>query len=81
MPQIFLPASFTRGQPKWRCNFCSSKFHDQGEQARHVVKCFRRNEAELREQSLREKAPGLFGTHNVDTEFYDWHRKRGIEEL
>ncbi len=81
MPEIWLPRSFTGTKPKFRCRLCGQAEYTPESQARHVARCYDRNESEVRMASPRLKAPGLCGDSNVDVEFEQWHRRRGIEEI
>lgn len=76
MVSLWLPDSVKREDRTMVCRLCGDRLRPH-ETSGHIRDCYRRNEAEIREQSLREKAPGLFGDQNVDNEFYEWHRRRG----
>lgn len=54
------PLGFTRGEAE--------------QYQRHVVDCAARHEDELRDRSLRQKAPGIFGEEGWDGEFEQWVR-------
>ncbi len=80
MPEFWLPPSFTKERPRYACNLCGHKEHTPEAQLRHIRRCYGAHEAEVRSMSMRERAPGLFGDRNVDVEFEQWHRSRGITE-
>ena len=69
--------------PKYRCLICKARgersvFYEGEERAyeRHVARCYDANEAELRMQSMREKAPGLFDPNRSgDVELGQWIRQ------
>ncbi len=75
MSTLWLPDSYKREDRTFRCRLCSAMLRP-AESAMHVKRCYARQEAEIRESSLREKAPALFGDNGVDVEFLDFHRRR-----
>lgn len=76
--ELWIPRS-AQEKPRHVCRLCGARFFqgEEARQARHVMACFTAQENEIRSSSPRERAPGLFGTDGVDTEFMDWHRMRG----
>ena len=77
MTQIWVPKSFTGDKPGFVCRLCQEPHYSQQALARHIRKHYREDEAQIRFMSARERHPELFGDGNVDTEFEEWHRKRG----
>lgn len=78
---LYLPPSITEDRtPALRCRICGDTYpaYDERGFAGHVADCYRRNEAEVRMLSLREKAPNLMGDEGVDVEFQKWHKDRGF---
>src|SRR4051794_39101846 len=68
--------------PKYACTVCREATFTEDEQRayqQHVVACAKRNEQALRENSPREKAPGIFGDQGLDVELRDWARKHADE--
>lgn len=57
----------------FRCRVCQVRL-SQGEYERHVVACQGEHDAQLRELSLRERLPGLFGPDAGDPELEAWAR-------
>lgn len=78
--EFWLPPSVMDRKPKHRCLLCGAGFTDPSAQARHVAKHYRHEEAEVRMLSMRERHPELLGDANVDTEFLDWHGRRGARK-
>ncbi len=75
MATLWLPEQAKRDDRTFKCRLCQTPLRPQ-EATRHVRECYRANEAEIRSQSLREKAPALFGDEGIDTEFLSYHRRR-----
>lgn len=71
---LWTPAGTRQERRVEVCRICGTEL-DPSEAIRHVDLCYRRNEAELRMSSPRVQHPALFGTHDVDLEFQEWHRK------
>lgn len=68
---------FNRGEPKFRCLVCQQPFYEDESSAyeRHVVACASSHEDELRQRSLRVKAPALYDPEQSgDVEFGKWVR-------
>jgi hypothetical protein len=68
------------GKPRYRCECCPERtpFWDGEERAyeRHVVACSQRHDEEMRGESLRVKAPGIFDPEQSgDVEFGKWIRQ------
>jgi hypothetical protein len=74
MTTIWVPPSFRGETPNYLCRLCGEGFLTPEGQARHVAKCYRASEGEIRMQALAQKAPGLFGDEGVDVEFIQWHK-------
>lgn len=77
---LLIPGSVTSvDPPKFACAVCKAKFkaHEGALFERHVVRCADQHEAELRERSLRVRAPGLFGDEAFDPEYERWVRRSG----
>lgn len=71
-------------RPRYRCECCPERtpFFDGEERAyeQHVIACSSRHDAQLREQSWRVKAPGIFDPHvSGDVEFGQWIRRYRAE--
>ncbi len=77
---IHIPGTVTSlDPPKFVCLVCRTPFAEREFAAyqRHVAKCVKENEADLRAASLREKAPGIFGDEAGDPEYRAHLRRRG----
>jgi hypothetical protein len=68
-------------RPRHVCRLCGDRFHTPEQQARHVRRCFTRDEDTHRSRSLAAQAPDLFGDAGVDTEFIDWHERHGYRKV
>lgn len=66
-------------EPKYRCLCCNDAVFFDGEERAyetHVVLCANRNDEELRGESWRVKAPGIFDPNvSGDVELDKWIRK------
>jgi len=71
------------GAPRYRCLCCNDAVFFAGEESAyeaHVVACSRRHDEEMRAQSLRAKAPGIFDPfQSGDVEFGQWIRRHRAE--
>lgn len=77
---LLIPGTVTSvDPPKFFCAICKAEFrpHEGRAYERHVARCVKEHEAELRSQSLRVKAPGLFGDEAGDPEYEAWVRHHG----
>ena len=72
---LWLPDQGKKDDRTGFCRLCRTRLRP-GEAVHHITRCYRQQEAEVRSQSPRERAPELLGDHNVDTEFLDFHRRR-----
>ncbi len=66
------------GKPAYGCVACDAVFYKGEETAfeRHVIRCSDENFEEMRAESLRAKAPGLFDPNvSGDVEFGKWVRR------
>ena len=79
-PKLYIVGDTGLREAKYRCLICKQRgeqsvFYEgeEREYERHVARCYDANEAELRMQSAREKAPGLFDPRRSgDVELGDW---------
>lgn len=65
------------GPVGFQCRICGTPFKATEETAfaRHNLKCYRENEAELRAQSHAEVSPDLFGPESGDHEKRRWAKQ------
>lgn len=65
--------------PRYRCHICGADFHEDEASAwtRHVVKCAKRHEMEIREASPRYQAPGFYDPEEWDVEYEQHVRRTG----
>jgi hypothetical protein len=81
MPEIWIPGQAEERPAPFVCRICQERFWESRGYERHVVKCYNRNEAEVREQSIKERAPTLYGDEAGDPELESWVRKHKTEIL
>ncbi len=74
--EIWIPRSAEEQQAGFICRLCKQRESTAQQLASHVARHFKDDEAGIRMMSPRERAPGLLGDNNVDTEFEDWHSRR-----
>ena len=76
--ELWLPPSARPDaeQRTGKCRICKAPLLPS-EAARHVNQCYARNEAEVRESSLKHKAPNLLGDGGVDVEYEQYWKDRG----
>lgn len=79
-PTIWVPRSFNEGAPKFVCRICRAKAYTPEQLASHIAAHTKQDEQAVRELSPRIQHPKIFGDEGVDTEWMDWHRKRGYHE-
>jgi hypothetical protein len=72
-------------EPAYRCDCCADGVFFEGEERAyetHVVLCSMRHDAELRGESLRVKAPGIFDPEQSgDAELDRWVRRHRVALL
>lgn len=76
--EIWIPESakeFAEKRP-FRCRLCSDRFSSPTSLAFHIRGHDKREEAEIRERSLRHRAPGLLGDEGVDTEYEQYWKNK-----
>lgn len=61
-------------RPRFRCLVCQTPLHEDTYE-RHVARCVRRHEQQLRELSPAHTLPGLFGPEVGDVELERWVRR------
>lgn len=68
-----------REEPRYRCLCCNDADFYEGEERAyetHVVACANRHDEELRAQSMRARAPGIFDPNvSGDVELERWYRR------
>ncbi len=70
---LWTPADTRQERRTHFCRICGEDVAET-ERSRHVDRCYRANEHELRSSSPAHQHPLLFGNAGVDTEFMEWHR-------
>lgn len=71
--EIIIPA--TIGPPKFVCRICGEPFWADEQHVRHLLRCYRRNEAEVQSTNPKHIMPGFYGPEAGDPELADYWRR------